>query len=80
MIASIKRQLAELLGDIGFLDPISSKDMERKGGRMSDGVAESVGAKANARGDDLKLVKAVLIAALYPNGELNAIALIHNQS
>ncbi|KND00002.1 uncharacterized protein SPPG_04349 [Spizellomyces punctatus DAOM BR117] len=70
MIASVKRQLAELLSDIGFLDsslPLQVRAMERAGGNISDGVVESIRPEANARGDDLRLVKAVLIAALYPN-------------
>ncbi|TPX57355.1 hypothetical protein SpCBS45565_g08230 [Spizellomyces sp. 'palustris'] len=70
MIASVKRQLAELLSDIGFLDsslPLQVRAMERAGGNVSDGIVESIRPEANARGDDLRLVKAVLIAALYPN-------------
>ncbi|KAJ3159008.1 ATPdependent RNA helicase [Geranomyces michiganensis] len=71
MIANVKRQLAELIGDIGFIDhtvPVTARDMERAGRRANtDGVKESVGDKANMRGDDLRLVKALLLAALYPN-------------
>ncbi|KAI9335726.1 Asp-Glu-Ala-Asp/His box polypeptide 57 [Obelidium mucronatum] len=66
MIASVKRQLAELLSDIGFIGvKIRAKELERKGGRMSDGVAEALG--ENKRGDDQELIKAVLVSALYPN-------------
>ncbi|KAJ3180210.1 ATPdependent RNA helicase [Geranomyces variabilis] len=71
MIANVKRQLAELIGDIGFIDhtvPVTAREMERAGRRAnSDGVRESIGDKANIRGDDLRLVKALLLAALYPN-------------
>ncbi|KAI8588469.1 P-loop containing nucleoside triphosphate hydrolase protein [Geranomyces variabilis] len=71
MIANVKRQLAELIGDIGFIDhtvPVTAREMERAGRRAnSDGVKESIGDQANLRGDDLRLVKALLLAALYPN-------------
>ncbi|KAJ3010346.1 ATPdependent RNA helicase [Thoreauomyces humboldtii] len=79
MIANIKRQLAELVSDIGFLPSgttVRSRDMERdarrnfgrKDGPVSaDGVLGALGVHANQRADDLKLVKALLLAALYPN-------------
>ncbi|TPX60790.1 hypothetical protein PhCBS80983_g01504 [Powellomyces hirtus] len=69
MIANVKRQLAELISDIGFLEtPVTARAIERVGRATgSDGVKESIGERANHRGDDLRLVKALLLAALYPN-------------
>ncbi|ORY45130.1 P-loop containing nucleoside triphosphate hydrolase protein [Rhizoclosmatium globosum] len=69
MIASVKRQLAEMLSDIGFVQvPIRAKEMERRGGRMSDGVADALGEiGAGRRGDDQELIKGILVTALYPN-------------
>ncbi|KAI8828092.1 P-loop containing nucleoside triphosphate hydrolase protein [Chytriomyces cf. hyalinus JEL632] len=67
MIASVKRQLTELLSDIGFIKTrVRAKDMERKGGRNSDGVADAIG-EAGMRADHSELIKAVLVSALYPN-------------
>ncbi|KAI8824273.1 P-loop containing nucleoside triphosphate hydrolase protein [Fimicolochytrium jonesii] len=66
MIASIKRQLAELLEDIGFLDDgyvQFLRNLERQRG----GTGTVDDHHANARGNDFKLVKALLVAALYPN-------------
>ncbi|KAI9357264.1 P-loop containing nucleoside triphosphate hydrolase protein [Zopfochytrium polystomum] len=68
MIASVKRQLAELLSDIGFVPgKIRARDMERRGGRVSDGVALSIGEAGDSRNDDLELIKGVIISGLYPN-------------
>lgn len=73
MIASVKRQLAELLSDIGFVQGnLKTRDIERRGGKMSDGVAEAVGEGPDSlisRAHNLELVKAVLVAAMYPNGK-----------
>ncbi|KAI8827905.1 helicase associated domain-containing protein [Chytriomyces cf. hyalinus JEL632] len=67
MIASVKRQLAELLSDIEFIKThVRAKDMERKGGRISDGVADAIG-ESGMRGDHSELINAVLVSALYPN-------------
>ncbi|KAJ3097709.1 ATPdependent RNA helicase [Phlyctochytrium planicorne] len=66
MIASVKRQLVELLSDINFVkDSLRSRDIELRGGRQSDGVAEAIGETQAA--PDLELIKALLVSALYPN-------------
>ena len=69
MISSIKRQFAELLSDIGFIKTkLTSREMERAGGRKSDGVIEALEAEnLNQRHDDEYIMKALLVAALYPN-------------
>jgi ATP-dependent RNA helicase DHX57 len=68
MIASVKRQLTELLSDIGFLPTkLRARDMERRGGRHSDGVMDAVGETVNSRDDHFELIKAILVTALYPN-------------
>ncbi|TPX52351.1 hypothetical protein SeMB42_g01483 [Synchytrium endobioticum] len=69
MIAGIKRQLVELLSEIGFAPPnLYSRDMERRGGRFGDGVAEVLrDTEYVKRSDSTELVKAVLVAGLYPN-------------
>ncbi|KAJ3393662.1 ATPdependent RNA helicase [Entophlyctis sp. JEL0112] len=65
-IASLKRQFAEELSDTGFIKvKLRARDLERQGGRFSDGVAEAIG--ESRRPDDHELVKAILVAALYPN-------------
>jgi ATP-dependent RNA helicase DHX57 len=76
MIASVKRQLAELLSDIGFLpDKLRSRDMEYRGGRLSDGVAEAIG-EVDMKGlYDFELIKAILVTALYPNGNCQVLHL-----
>jgi ATP-dependent RNA helicase DHX57 len=67
MIAGVKRQLAELLSDIGFAPPCKAKDMERAGGYKSDGVAEVLGEKMSYMGvENADLIKGVLISGLYP--------------
>ncbi|KAJ3114596.1 ATPdependent RNA helicase [Phlyctochytrium bullatum] len=68
MIASVKRQLAELLCDIGFVKGVvRAKEMERRGGRQSDGVAEAIGEKLDMT-PDFELIKALIVSSLYPNG------------
>ncbi|KAJ1555198.1 ATPdependent RNA helicase [Nowakowskiella sp. JEL0078] len=68
MMASVKRQLAELVSDIGFIPPVKARDMERRGGWYSDGVSEAVRNKNGVdRHDNWELIKAVMIAALYPH-------------
>ncbi|KAJ3195536.1 ATPdependent RNA helicase [Irineochytrium annulatum] len=67
MIASVKRQLAELLCDIGFVNGnVRTRDMERRGGRFSDGVAEAIGESIDVA-PNFELIKALLVSALYPN-------------
>ncbi|KAJ3409007.1 ATPdependent RNA helicase [Chytridiales sp. JEL 0842] len=68
MIASVKRQLAELLSDIGFVGTkVRAREMEYRGGRVSDGVAEAIGEGGMKGQYDSELIKAVLVTALYPN-------------
>ena len=63
------RQLAELLSDIGFIPvPLTVRQLERVGGRNSDGIRRALeDTPMNARSDDLEVLKALLVAALYPN-------------
>lgn len=69
MLASVKRQLVELLSDIGFIKPgLKQRDLERLGGINGDGVREALqGTASDDRADDMELVKGMLVAALYPN-------------
>lgn len=69
MLASVKRQLVELLSDIGFVKSgIKTRDLERAGGLQGDGVKEALsGSASNDRSGNMELVKGTLIAALYPN-------------
>ena len=46
---------------------LRARDIERRGGRFSDGVIDAVGETANSRDDHFELVKAILVTALYPN-------------
>ncbi|OCT79840.1 putative ATP-dependent RNA helicase DHX57 [Xenopus laevis] len=66
-IASLKRQFTELLSDIGFVtEGLRARDIERRWAHGSDGVKEATG-EANTNADNIKLISAILCAALYPN-------------
>ncbi|KAJ0012415.1 hypothetical protein NQD34_016749 [Periophthalmus magnuspinnatus] len=67
-IASLKRQFAELLSDIGFIkEGLRARTIERMSYKGTDGVLESTGPEANLNSDNIKLMSAMLCAALYPN-------------
>ncbi|BFZ63809.1 ATPdependent RNA helicase [Saitoella coloradoensis] len=70
-ISDIKRQLAELLCDIGFLKGnVRARQMERVGrnGRNGDGVANAIRITGGgAHDENSHLIKACLTSALYPN-------------
>ncbi|XP_066172783.1 putative ATP-dependent RNA helicase DHX57 isoform X2 [Sylvia atricapilla] len=66
-IASLKRQFAELLSDIGFVkEGLRARDME-KWSQGGDGVLDATGEEANSNAENIKLISAMLCAALYPN-------------
>ncbi|CAG9856904.1 unnamed protein product [Phyllotreta striolata] len=62
-IADIKKQFLELLVDIGFV-PINLNSRKRLGW---DDVFEITGAELNKNGENMRLLAAILCAALYPN-------------
>ncbi|XP_069625162.1 putative ATP-dependent RNA helicase DHX57 [Ranitomeya imitator] len=67
-IASLKRQFTELLSDIGFVkEGLRARDIEKRWGQKGDGVVESTGEEANTNAENIKLMSAMLCAALYPN-------------
>lgn len=67
-IASLKRQFAELLSDIGFIkEGLRARTVERMSSKGTDGVLEATGPEANLNSDNIKLMSAMLCAALYPN-------------
>ncbi|XP_062427610.1 putative ATP-dependent RNA helicase DHX57 [Rhea pennata] len=67
-IASLKRQFTELLSDIGFVkEGLRARDIEKKCCQGGDGVLESTGEEANSNAENIKLISAMLCAALYPN-------------
>ncbi|KAJ0057405.1 hypothetical protein NL108_006094, partial [Boleophthalmus pectinirostris] len=67
-IASLKRQFAELLSDIGFIkEGLRARMIERMSSKGTDGVLESTGPEANLNAENIKLMSAMLCAALYPN-------------
>nr|XP_056709065.1 putative ATP-dependent RNA helicase DHX57 [Euleptes europaea] len=67
-MASLKRQFTELLSDIGFVkEGLRAKDIERKWSHGGDGILDATGEEANANSENVKLVSAILCAALYPN-------------
>ncbi|KAM3858805.1 putative ATP-dependent RNA helicase DHX57 [Diretmus argenteus] len=67
-IASLKRQFTELLSDIGFVkDGLRARTIERMGSKGTDGVLEATGAEANLNSGNIRLMSAMLCAALYPN-------------
>lgn len=67
-IASLKRQFAELLSDIGFIkEGLRARTIERLSCKGTDGVLEATGHEANMNSDNIRLMSAMLCAALYPN-------------
>ncbi|XP_061770530.1 putative ATP-dependent RNA helicase DHX57 [Nerophis ophidion] len=67
-IASLKRQFAELLSDIGFIkEGLRSRAIERLCSHGSDGILEATGPEANLNAENIHLMSALLCAALYPN-------------
>ncbi|MFT7806120.1 putative ATP-dependent RNA helicase DHX57 [Arapaima gigas] len=67
-IASLKRQFAELLSDIGFVkEGLRTRVIERMSSKGTDGILEATGFEANLNSDNIKLISAMLCAALYPN-------------
>ncbi|XP_013395575.1 putative ATP-dependent RNA helicase DHX57 [Lingula anatina] len=68
MLSSMKQQFTELLSDIGFVQGgLTARRIEKMASRGSDGVLQATGPEANCNSDNLKLVSAILCAALYPN-------------
>nr|XP_006116315.1 putative ATP-dependent RNA helicase DHX57 [Pelodiscus sinensis]XP_006116316.1 putative ATP-dependent RNA helicase DHX57 [Pelodiscus sinensis]XP_014425567.1 putative ATP-dependent RNA helicase DHX57 [Pelodiscus sinensis] len=66
-MASLKRQFTELLSDIGFVkEGLRARDIEKRWSR-GDGVLDATGEEANANAENIKLISAILCAALYPN-------------
>ncbi|XP_074720320.1 putative ATP-dependent RNA helicase DHX57 isoform X1 [Strix uralensis] len=66
-IASLKRQFTELLSDIGFVkEGLRARDIE-KCSQGGDGVLDATGEEANSNAENIKLISAMLCAALYPN-------------
>lgn len=67
-IASLKRQFTELLSDIGFVrEGLRARVIERASSMGTDGVLEATGSEANLNSDNIRLMSAMLCAALYPN-------------
>ncbi|XP_053316891.1 putative ATP-dependent RNA helicase DHX57 isoform X2 [Spea bombifrons] len=67
-IASLKRQFTELLSDIGFVkEGLRAREIEKRWAHNGDGVLEATGEEANANAENIKLISAMLCAALYPN-------------
>ncbi|XP_062912424.1 putative ATP-dependent RNA helicase DHX57 isoform X1 [Mobula hypostoma] len=67
-ISSMKRQFAELLSDIGFVkEGLRAKYIEKMSSQGGDGIVEATGQEANSNAGNMKLVSAILCAALYPN-------------
>uniref|UniRef100_A0A8C7WL81 RNA helicase n=1 Tax=Oncorhynchus mykiss TaxID=8022 RepID=A0A8C7WL81_ONCMY len=67
-IASLKRQFTELLSDIGFVkEGLKARVIERMAAKGTDGIMEATGCEANLNSDNIRLMSAMLCAALYPN-------------
>nr|XP_019948030.1 PREDICTED: putative ATP-dependent RNA helicase DHX57 [Paralichthys olivaceus] len=67
-IASLKRQFAELLSDIGFIKGgLRARVIERMSSYGTDGVLDATGSEANLNSENHHLITAMLCAALYPN-------------
>uniref|UniRef100_A0A8C5WQS0 Putative ATP-dependent RNA helicase DHX57 n=1 Tax=Laticauda laticaudata TaxID=8630 RepID=A0A8C5WQS0_LATLA len=67
-MARLKRQFTELLSDIGFVkEGLRARDIEQRFSQRGDGVLEAIGEEANANAENVKLISAILCAAMYPN-------------
>ncbi|KAM9328553.1 putative ATP-dependent RNA helicase DHX57 [Pholidichthys leucotaenia] len=67
-IASLKRQFAELLSDIGFIkEGLRARTIEHMSSKGTDGVLEATGPETNLNSENIRLMSAMLCAALYPN-------------
>uniref|UniRef100_A0A6J0TQ65 RNA helicase n=1 Tax=Pogona vitticeps TaxID=103695 RepID=A0A6J0TQ65_9SAUR len=67
-MARLKMQFMELLSDIGFVkEGLRAKDIERRYSQRGDIILEVTGEEANTNAENLKLISAILCAALYPN-------------
>ncbi|XP_058021031.1 putative ATP-dependent RNA helicase DHX57 [Ahaetulla prasina] len=67
-MARLKRQFTELLSDIGFVkEGLRARDIEERFSQRGDGVLEATGEEANANAENVKLISAILCAAMYPN-------------
>ncbi|KAM3853474.1 putative ATP-dependent RNA helicase DHX57 isoform 1-T2 [Vipera latastei] len=67
-MARLKRQFTELLSDIGFVkEGLRARDIEQRFSQGGDGVLEATGEEANANAENVKLISAILCAAMYPN-------------
>ncbi|XP_063158048.1 putative ATP-dependent RNA helicase DHX57 isoform X1 [Candoia aspera] len=67
-MARLKRQFTELLSDIGFVkEGLRARDIEQRFSQGGDGVLEATGEEANANAENVKLISAMLCAAMYPN-------------
>ncbi|KAM8884775.1 putative ATP-dependent RNA helicase DHX57 isoform 1-T2 [Synchiropus picturatus] len=67
-ISSLKRQFTELLSDIGFIkEGLRARVIERMSSSGSDGVLEATGPQSNLNSENVRLMSAMLCAALYPN-------------
>ncbi|XP_070590792.1 putative ATP-dependent RNA helicase DHX57 [Erythrolamprus reginae] len=64
----LKRQFTELLSDIGFVrEGLRARDIEHGFSQRGDGILEATGEEANANAENVKLISAILCAAMYPN-------------
>ncbi|XP_078412787.1 putative ATP-dependent RNA helicase DHX57 [Cetorhinus maximus] len=67
-ISSMKRQFAELLSDIGFVkEGLRARYIEKMSPHGEDGIIKATGQEANSNAENMKLISAILCAALYPN-------------
>ncbi|KAM6460944.1 putative ATP-dependent RNA helicase DHX57 isoform 2-T2 [Liasis olivaceus] len=67
-MARLKRQFTELLSDIGFVkEGLRARDIEQRFSQGGDGILEATGEEANANAENVKLISAMLCAAMYPN-------------
>jgi len=66
----IRRQLVELLSDIGFIKSgIKIRDIERLQNPDNDGVALAIGEDTKrSLESQLPMIKGCLVASLWPNG------------
>ncbi|XP_055878287.1 putative ATP-dependent RNA helicase DHX57 [Biomphalaria glabrata] len=68
MIKTLKQQYVENLSDIGFIRKgIKTRDVQSQSSYISDGVWEITGPEVNVNNENMELLSALLVAALYPN-------------
>ena len=64
VISDLKKQFADQLSEIGFLNRNTS--IRSMGKQKSDGILEFTGQDYNRNSENIKIIRAIIFAGLYP--------------